>query len=147
MERWHASAVALLVALAASPARAQTLCGPPNPPIADDEPRVREKDFSATSFAQASQYLRQDVPKLMERLKTEDLLNTEAMYGYTNSLIHVDGYVLLQEALLRRAERDLMTEKSRAGRATRADVTAATARFEEAKQRFCKFLATTHYVD
>src|SRR5438093_11795074 len=75
MKRWHASAVALLVVLAASPARAQTLCGPPNPPIADVEPRVREKDFSATSCARASQYLRQDVTKLMESLRTEDRLN------------------------------------------------------------------------
>ena len=72
------------------------------------------------------QYLREDFPKLLERLKTEDLLGTESMYGYPNSLLRVEGYVLLQEALLRRA---------------------ATARFEEAKQRFCKFLATTHYVD
>ena len=148
MKRGHTgAAVVLLIVLGTSPASAQSLCGSPNPPIADDQPRVKEKDFNAKSFARASQYLHEDFPKLLERLKTEDLLGTEAMYGYWNSLIKMEGYVLLQEALLRRADRDLVSRKPSGSSVTRAAVAAANERFEEAKRKFCTFLTKTHYMD
>jgi len=69
------------------------------------------------------------------------------MYSYWNSLIQVKGYALLQEAVLRQAQRDLAAERSRRGRATKADAAAANSRFQAAKERFCYFLKNTHWVD
>jgi len=51
------------------------------------------------------------------------------------------------EALKRLAERDLTVERSRRGRASKAEVAAANARFQEARRRFCDFAKTALYSD
>jgi len=61
MVRRHArAAFVFLIVVTASPAHSENVCPPPNPPIADDEPRVREENFSDKRFAAALQYLRED---------------------------------------------------------------------------------------
>ncbi len=80
------AAFVFLIVVTASPAHSENVSPPPNLPIADDEPRVREENFSDKRFAAALQYLREDFPKIIERLKTEDLWGTESTYGYPNSL-------------------------------------------------------------
>jgi hypothetical protein len=108
---------------------------------------VREEDFNTKRFTSALRYLHDDFPKIIERLKTEDLWGTESTYGYPNSLIQVEGYVLLQEALLRRNEHELARERGRRGRATKTDVAAAAVRAQQATRAFCDFLRRTHDVD
>jgi hypothetical protein len=55
-------------------------------------------------------------------------------------IVEIEGYALRQDALLYRAERDLAVERGKQGRATKADVNSANARFEQARRRFCEFV-------
>jgi hypothetical protein len=108
---------------------------------------MRETDFSAQKVTEAIQYLRDDLQRaLSENSSMEDVRSSESFaIGYPNVVTTLEGYVLRQDALLRRAERNLAIEKG--GRLNKTDVRAATARFEAAKRRFCDFLKNAQYVD
>ncbi len=138
----------LLSCCSTGSASADDLCPAPTPPIAaTDDRRMRETDFSAQKVTEAIQYLRDDLPRaLSENSSTEDARRSESIaIGYPNVVTTLEGYVLHQDALLRRAERNLAIENG--GRLSKTDVTAATARFEAAKRRFCDFLKNAQYVD
>jgi hypothetical protein len=129
---------------------ATAICPPPNPPITDsDDRRRKEEDFDAKGFAEALTYFEEDLPReLREKSSTEAVRQTESfMIGYPNVVMAIRGYVLRQEALLRMTERDLAVERSQRGRASKREVTAASARFQEARQRFCDFLKKAFYAD
>jgi len=143
--------LAAAIALSATPAVASNLCAPPNPPLteADGDWRARENQFGTKNFTAAMSYFDQDLPRaLHEKAKTEDVRESEVfVISYPNSITIIKGYVLRQDALLRMVERDLTVEKSQRGRASKGDVAAATARFEETKRRFCEFLKTAKFND
>ena len=143
--------LAAAIALSATPAVASNLCAPPNPPLteADDDWRARENQFGTKNFTAAMRYFDQDLPRaLHEKAKTEDVRESEVFVISISKLhYHHQGYVLRQDALLRMVERDLTVEKSQRGRASKGDVAATTARFEETKRRFCEFLKTAKFND
>jgi len=144
------TALVFVLVLFVGPAVAADLCPPPTPPITDsDDRRMREENFSAKDFAEALSYFEEDLPQaLRNKARTEDVRNSESYkIGYPNVMTTIKGYVLRQDMLLRLAERDLTVEKSRRGRAIKADVASANARFQEAKQRFCDFLKNALYSD
>ena len=130
---------------------AANLCASPNPPIVagSDDRRMTEETFNAKNFAAALSYFEEDLPReLREKRTTEEVRSTESfMIGYQNVITAMRGYVLRQDALLRLAERDLAMERSRRQLVSKADVAAASARFQEAKQRFCDFVKNALYSD
>ena len=134
----------------ARPTQAENLCPPPTPPIAQsDDQRMAEEHFNAREVGKALQYFRDDLPRtLNENPKTEDVLRKESYaINYPNHIKTIQGYVLRQEASLRRAERDLTVERSQRGRASKADLAVTNTRFHEAEQQFCDFLKNAYYTD
>jgi len=138
-----------LIVTAAPLVLAQDVCPAPKPAIEGDDRRMKERHFSWTEFTDALQYIENDLPRaLQEAERTEDVRNSESYaIGYPNVVTTIKGYALRQEALLRRAERDLAREMGRRGTLTKADVGAANTRFDEARRRFCDFLKNALYVD
>jgi len=130
---------------------AANLCASSNPPIVagSDDRRMTEETFNAKNFAAALSYFEEDLPReLREKRTTEEVRSTESfMIGYQNVITAMRGYVLRQDALLRLAERDLAMERSRRQLVSKGDVAAASARFQEAKQRFCDFVKNALYSD
>ena len=110
---------------------------------------MTEETFNAKNFAAALSYFEEDLPReLREKRTTEEVRSTESfMIGYQNVITAMRGYVLRQDALLRLAERDLAMERSRRQLVSKGDVAAASARFQEAKQRFCDFVKNALYSD
>jgi hypothetical protein len=142
-------ALAILVC-AAGAAAAANVCPPLNPPQTDSDDRRRtEESFNAENFADALRYFEEDLPRdLRETSTTEAVRSTESfMIGYPNVITVIKGYALRQDVLLRMAERDLVVEKNRRGRASKGEASAANARFSAAKQRFCDFVKNAYYSD
>jgi len=139
----------VMVLLGARLALGENVCPPLNPPKGKDDRRMEEKAFTAKEFAEALSYFSEELPKELSKAeKTTDFLDGEGFrIGYPNVIKTMEGYALRQEALLRRAERDLVIERGLRGRASKQDVAAAKARFEEAKRRFCSYLENALYTD
>jgi hypothetical protein len=109
---------------------------------------MKEAHFSWEEYAEALKYIEHDLPRALEETeKTEDIRHSESYaIGHPNVVTTIKGYVLRQEALLRRAERDLARERGRRG-LSKENVSAANAAFEHAKRRSCDFLKNALYVD
>jgi hypothetical protein len=142
------SLVAAIVLYLSRIAVAGNLCPPPEPlPPEIDDMRMKEVEFNAKEFADGLRYLEDDAPQiLIDKGRTGDQ-NTESLLGYSNYMRKIRGYVLRQEALLRLVERDLLIERNRRGRTSKADVAAAKVAFEQAKARFCEFVKNAYYSD
>jgi hypothetical protein len=128
---------------------ANNLCPPLPPRTEEGDWRARESEFDEKSFTDAMNYFEETLPRaLHDRPKTEDVLESETfVISYPNSLTSIKGHVLRQDALLRIVERDLIVQKTQQGRASKADVTTANARVEEARRRFCEFLSGARFND
>lgn len=134
--------------MSAQAVRAANVC--PAPKVADDDSgRRTEESFNYDAVSRGLDYLKNKLPQaLRENARTEDVLNDESVsVGYPNIIITIEGYILRENALLRKTERDLVVAKNERGRASKAEVTAANQRFAEARRRFCDFLKSASYVD
>jgi hypothetical protein len=139
-----------VVVFATGAALAENVCPPPKPVSeGEDDARMKEEHFGWGNFGQALEYIDRDLPQaLLEKEKTEDVRMSESyLIGHPNVVKTMKGFVLRQEALLRRAERDLARERGRRGGLSKANVKAAEARFEGAKRAFCEFLKNAYYTD
>jgi len=138
---------AVAIALAPVTATAQALC-PPQPAPGDVAP-VEEARFTSSQFSESLTYLRTQIPALLQQAQfTQQVRQSELFYiGYPNHLSLIEGYALRQEALLRRAERDLVAERRENHAASNPELEAATKAFEGARQRYCNMVSSSHYVD
>jgi len=109
--------------------------------------RMKEIEFNSKEVADGLRHLEDDAPQILIDKGRTGSQSTESLLGYYNYLKTIRGYVLRQEALLRLVERDLLIERNRRGRASKADVAAAKVAFDEAKARFCEFVKNAYYSD
>ena len=144
----RASLVAAIVLCLSRIAVAGNLCPPPEPlPPETDDMRMKEIEFNSKEVADGLRHLEDDAPQILIDKGRTGSQSTESLLGYYNYLKTIRGYVLRQEALLRLVERDLLIERNRRGRASKADVAAAKVAFDEAKARFCEFVKNAYYSD
>ena len=139
------SALTVAIAVLAGEVVAADLCPALDPPKKEGEydRRMTEETFGAKQLARGLHYLEEVLPRII----VDKPATPEDMIGYTNVMTTIKGHLLRQDALLRLAERDLIAERNQRGRASRADLAAANARSQEAKQRFCDYLKNALYSD
>ena len=140
-----------ILVLAATPVVSRTaiadpaLC--PKRAVGANEPTellVDEGDFTLDKAIESVQFLRVDFSKrLWGPSSVADLSRSSENYiSYTNSLLFIEGALLKQEALRLRAEANRFSNEADAPAAK-----AAGKAFEQAKAKFCAFVAESMYVD
>jgi len=130
-----------LVALNSHALGAERMCpDPAADPHRVGELHVLEEHLTLSDYRRAVAHLRERIPNVIVNASSpEDILHDWRYYiGYFNSLLHIQGYVLKQEVLLRQVQRQAKS----AGEQNRA-----SAKYEEARSAFCKFLSTAAYHD
>ena len=107
-----------------------------------------KKTLLSTKPWSRSATLKKMLSKSLEHTETESVLEYEGFYiSYPNSLAFVKGFLLKQEALMKKSNLDVETLKLRNGRGRKEEVSKAEKEYVAAKKNFCDFLKKAEYVD
>jgi len=144
---YRSSIVILFLGWSSSQLAAQILC--PGDSILDvDAMRMTESQLSAERINFCLDYYR-NFPKFLRKIGTLQKLGGTASYYITfpNCLKEIQGFILKQDALLRKAQWTVTIADVGSGHLSQKDVDAAFDAYETARLKFCDYIKSSYLSD
>lgn len=116
------------------------------PPSGAEELKIFESEFTIDRSLNSVKFLEKDVIEIIKKHEHKEysILDYEGFYiGYPNHLMFVKGTLLKQNAIIAKQELEILKLK----KSKKQEISIASKKYEDARNKFCDFLKSNEYTD